>query len=180
MDIARRVFRCRRGTVAIESALIFPILVLFLLGMVEVSTYLEASRKAMAATQTVADLVAQETGQTTASLMTTRNAAKWVMEPFADDDRTLGLTIASVGFDNKGDDPRVLWKFDTGTGGPTINPATAKGLSDPLESVVVVRLQFTYHSPFNFLFSDIDLDEMAFARPRLDRRTTLNGKTEDP
>jgi len=169
--------QCRKGTVSVEAALVLPILISILLGMVEISNYIELSRKAMSAAQTVADLVAQEPSHTDATLAQIRDAAALILNPFPVDANSLSVTIASIGFDDSGDvDP--LWQ-DPYDGSIVGDPNDAVGLGDPTESVIMVTLSYVYDSPFNFLFTDKrTLNETAFARPRIARRTALNDKTD--
>lgn len=177
MGLIRCILRCRRGASTVEAALIIPVLVALLLGMVEITNYLEATRKATSAAQTVADLVAQEATHDDESILDIRAAATLIMQPLTAGNDSMTLAIASVGFD-PGENLRVLWQHNTGGMAPTIDPSIAEGLSDAHESVIVVILQFDYRSPFDFLFTSNLLNETAMARPRIARRIALNGSTD--
>jgi len=173
------LIRCRRGTAGVEAALLLPILISMLLGLVELSKYIEASRKAMSAAQTVADLVGQDASHTNATIAETRVAAALIMAPLTTTDGSFNMTIASVGFDANGD-PDLLWQ-DPYVGIATVDANRAAGLGDAGESVIMVTLSYTYTSPFDFLFDQRTLSEAAFARPRIARRVALNGLTDhDP
>jgi len=177
MGLIHRILRCRRGTAAIEAALVFPVLVILLLGMVELTEYVEGNRKVMSAAQTVADLVTQDASHDDASMLDIRTAATKIMDPLNTDANNLTLVIASIGFDDGGN-LRILWEYRSGSGSLTIDPAVADGLSDANESVIVVALRFAYDSPFDFLIGNRTLNEMAMARPRIARRIALNGSTD--
>lgn len=179
MGLIRALLGCRRGTAAVEAALLLPILVSTLLGMVEMTAYVEATRKAVSATQTVADLVAQDSSHTDATIQDIRNAATMVMYPLSAPTGLFDMTIASVGFDSSGD-PELLWADNPATT-PSVNVARAAGLGSANESVIMVTLTYTYDSLFGFLFESRTMREEAFARPRISRRIALNGLTEhDP
>ncbi|MBB4266361.1 TadE/TadG family type IV pilus assembly protein [Roseospira visakhapatnamensis] len=178
MGLIRRLLRCHRGTVAIESALIFPVLVTMLLGMVEITHYLEASRKATITAQTVADLVAQQAVHDDASIADIRTAAVLMMQPLATDPDKLTMAVASVGFD-AGKDLRILWQHNSGNGSVTIDPALADGLSDAGESVIIAVVQHDYESFLKYIIKEPRLlDQMSFARPRIARRIALNGSVD--
>ncbi|MBB4287081.1 TadE/TadG family type IV pilus assembly protein [Roseospira goensis] len=174
--VIRRLLRCRKGSVAIETAFVIPVLITMFLGMIELTMFIEATRKAVSATQTVADLVAQEATHDDESLADIRAAADIILNPLPTDSNTLQITIASVGFDQSGN-TRILWQ-DKSAGGAAINPAVGNGLGSPNESVVVVLMTYTYSSPFDFIFESKNLAEEAFARPRVARRIALNGSVE--
>lgn len=176
MGLIHALFRCRKGAAAIEAALLLPVLISMILGMVELTRYIEATRKAMSAAQTVADLVAQDSSHSDATLGEARTAASLVMDPLSTTADTFSMTIASIGFDANGAS-ELLWQ-DPYDGTNTVDPAVADGLGDPNESVIVVRLTYTYTSPFDFVIDQRTLSESAFARPRIARRIALNGQTD--
>ncbi|WP_176793668.1 TadE/TadG family type IV pilus assembly protein [Rhodospira trueperi] len=171
------MFRCKRGTAAIEAALILPILLTMMLGMVELTTYVEATRKAVSAAQTVADLVAQESATTDNDLDVIRLAAESILAPLDTKNGKLKIAIASIGFDDDDGSTFVLWD-DKDAGAPPVVPSDADGLGSPGESVVMVSMSFQYDSPFGFMLTSSTLEESAFSRPRITRRIALNGKTD--
>jgi len=177
MGLTHAFAQCRKGSVSVEAALVLPVLMGILIGMVEMSNYIEVTRKAMSAAQTVADLVAQDSSHTDATLAQTRAAAKLILNPFPVDATSLSVTIASIGFDDNGD-VEPLWQ-DPYEGSIVGDPNDAADLGDPTESVIMVTLTYTYDSPFGFLFTDNrTLNETAFARPRIARRIAFNDKTD--
>ena len=174
MDMIRKLLRCRRGVAAVEAALSIPILITMFVGMVELTAYIEAHRKALTAAQTVADLVAQESSISDATLADIRLAADAIMNPLATD--TVSVTIASVGFDEQGDSD-LLWE-DKEAGGSSVSITDADGLGSPNESVIVVKMSYEYNSPFGFMFESESFENDAFARPRITRRIALNGQVD--
>lgn len=176
MSALRQLFRCRRGVAAVEAALILPVLITMFLGMVELTAYIEATRKAMSATQTMADLVAQETALTTSDMADIRAAADLIMDPLTPTGDRGKIIIASIGFRESDDAPVVLWKVDGGAG-ETVDHTKAAGLGSTLDSVIMVRLEYSYQSPFGFFFNTRNMVEEAFARPRISRLIEYDGDT---
>lgn len=73
----------KRGVAAIEMAFVFPIMVTLLVGMVDLSNGMSASRKVTITANTVGDLVTQEAGATSkASLNGIFTASLETMQPF--------------------------------------------------------------------------------------------------
>jgi Flp pilus assembly pilin Flp len=176
MSAFRQFLQCRRGAAAVEATLILPVLISMFLGMVELTAYIEASRKAMSATQTMADLVAQETKLDTSDMADIRAAADVIMNPLSPTGTRGKIIIASIGFRESDDAPVMLWK-DDGSTGETLEYSKAAGLGSALDSVIMVRLEYSYGSPFGFLFTTRQMVEEAFARPRIARLIEYNGVT---
>jgi len=171
------LLRCKRGTAAMEAALILPILITMMLGMVELTTYVEATRKAVSAAQTVADLVAQESATTDSNLDVIRLAAHSILAPLDTEDGKLLISIASIGFDDDDGSTFVLWE-DQDPGATAILASDADELGSPGESVIAVTMTYEYESPFGFMLTTSTVEERSFARPRITRRIALNGKTD--
>lgn len=176
MTSLRKLIECRRGVAAVEAALILPVLITMFLGMVELSSYLEATRKAMSATQTMADLVSQETTLDTNDMADIRAAADLIMDPLTPTGAKGTIIITSIGFRESDDAPVVLWADDGGAG-ESVDHTKAAGLGSTLDSVIMVRLEYSYDSPFGFLFTTQNMVEEAFARPRISRLIEYNGVT---
>jgi len=176
MGLTRRLLRDRSGIMAVEFALLLPVLLSLFLGMIEMERLTTAARRAMSTAQTVADLVAQNATHTDASLAAIVDAGRLILAPLPAGDAVLGLTISSVGYDSQGT-PEVLWSYTAG-GGATGGLAEAAGLGQGRESVIMVALTYSYTSPFGYTFGTRTVEERAFARPRIATRIALNGRME--
>ena len=88
-----------RGSVAIESAIIFPVLVLIFLGMVEMSQAFTVKRRVQNVANSTADLVAQSQTVTTSDLNDIASIGAQLMLPFSSTGLT--LTITSVAEDTQ-------------------------------------------------------------------------------
>lgn len=165
IPLPRRLAANRAGVFAVEFALIAPIMIILLGGVMEVTNMLMAERRLVAATQTTADLITQETAVTSTDLSNIFRAARLVVEPFPDTNLTIG--VASVRFDDIDGSPSVDWSgsFNAGV---VVNPTIlANGLGLAGESVVIVNATYSYQPVLAFFLSGaVGLQEQAFSRPR--------------
>jgi len=154
-----------RGVVAIEFALMAPVLVIMLLGVTELNNYMMAARKVGQAAFTAADLISQETDISSSELSELFQASRLVMHPLDDTNLTLGA--ASVRYDDDTGDPTVDWT-DTYNGGSVSNPTTvATGMGSAGESVIIVTATYNYSPLFSLIMSGTySLSETSIARPR--------------
>ena len=100
----RRAGRWRadeRGSVAIESAIIFPVLVLIFLGMVEMSQAFTVKRRVQNVANSTADLVAQSQTVTTSDLNDIASIGAQLMLPFSSTGLTLTITSVAEDTQNK-------------------------------------------------------------------------------
>jgi Flp pilus assembly protein TadG len=168
----RRLIGDRRGTAAIEFALILPILISLFLGTFELTNVLLANSKLTSAAQTAADLVAQQTAVAKADITNYANAARQIMAPFPSG--ALGVAYASVTFDAAGT-PKLAW-HDEDNAPAVVNPTSlVTGLGAAGDSVIIVQARYAYTSPISFVLqSTYALSDTAFRRPRLVSAVTCN------
>ena len=163
--------RCTRGTAMTEFILIVPMMTLMLTGVMEVTGLLQLDRKLQNAAYATADLATQNPKLNNTRLADIFTAADLVVQPYVNSGLAVG--IASVVFDPDTGNPSVDWT-ESLRGGSVPEAATlAVGMGAPGESVVVVRANYTYTTLFgDFVFSGLDLEEVAFARPRRSLKVT--------
>jgi len=153
------------GVVATEFALILPVLLLILMGVIELTNALQAERKLLNATQTVADLIGQKTDLTTADLNDIYLAANLTLSPLS----TVGYTIgvASVRFDDLTGDPVVDWS-GTYNGGSVFEPLVkAVGRGEPGASIIMVTSTYIYQPLIKLIIPvNLTLSETSYVRPR--------------
>jgi len=157
--------RCNRGAAMTEFVLIVPMMALMLAGAVEVTGLLRLDRKLQNAAYATADLSTQRPNLSDTRLADIFAAADLVIQPYIDQDLSIG--ISSVVFDPDDGSASVDWSESLRGG--TVPDATEKavGMGPPGDSVVVVRASYTYKPVFGtFVFGEIALEEIAFARPR--------------
>ncbi|MFN3129782.1 TadE/TadG family type IV pilus assembly protein [Roseibium sp.] len=177
----KRFRRDQKGVAGIEFAMILPFLLVFLIGMVEVTDALNQDRKISRMANAVTDLVAQAQTVTRSELNTYLQLGETILKPYPSDDLT--FVIASVTFQANGA-PEVDWSYQrkAGVGGPATDwtdgqeppislPAT---LVSPNTSIVVGVATLGYTPPFAGIFTQyysrdsiITLSDTYYLRPRL-------------
>lgn len=181
----RRLAADRTGTAAVEFALLFPIMVTLFIGSYEVENVLLASLKLTAAAETAADLVAQTTiaggANGNGTLQTTdftnfTSATADVLTPLPTGTGNSLVKIAFASVTYSTGTPVIDWHVEK-NGATAIsltnipnNEALANlgnAASGSLDSVIVVRVQYTYTSPLSYILNaSYTLSESAFNRPR--------------
>ena len=120
---ASKLHRDERGIAAIEMAFIFPVMIVLLIGLVDVTDGMSASRKVTITANTLGDLISQEPGTTDqANLDGIFAGATQTMIPF--DGSSLGLEIFN--FRKIGNNaPKLNWQHRAGTNCGAIPAVTA-------------------------------------------------------
>ena len=175
----RRLLTDRRGIAATEFAMIAPALIFLVMGVLEMSFRFRANEEATRYVHQIADLVGREKEMTTVELGKLYGAAIYMMKPL-DNTENLDLDIASIGFEGTDSEPTYFWRRVAGT--PVeFNLADAEGMGLQNESVVRVGVRYTYESVLSNLFggSVMTIEREAFARPRIERVITMDGKIDD-
>lgn len=153
----------RRGVAASEFALILPVLVILLFGVVEIGNALLLDKKVTAAAQTAADLVAQQKVVTSADLDNIWLAIDNIIAPFDTADTTYRLI--SIVADEDGD-TSIDWQESRG-GSDFASYALPDGLVAANESVIVAEITYSYVPVFgDLIFSAFDITDVAYLRPR--------------
>ncbi len=174
-----RLFSDRRGVAAAEFALIAPALIFMIMGVFEMTFRFRASEEATRYAHEVADMVARETELTTEHLEELFKASVEMMKPLDTTD-DLDLDVTSIGLTGVNADPSVLWRRVAGTS-ITTNLQDAKGMGVDGESVIRVAVRYNYNSVLTELFggSFMAMEKIAYSRPRLDKKVSLDGAPTD-
>ncbi|MGI9351723.1 MAG: TadE/TadG family type IV pilus assembly protein [Rhizobiaceae bacterium] len=165
----------KKGIAAVEFALIVPILLLLFIGTLEISLAVAVDRKVSRISSAVADLVAQDSDYTAASMGQLTDIANRIMVPYDD---TVKISIVGVEIDENGV-AKVGWSFAR-NGGEKPAQGTIYPIPEPIrieETFLVSTKVTTDHSPaFSFLTFDgstlkfddaaIELSEQMYLRPR--------------
>jgi Flp pilus assembly protein TadG len=148
----RGLINGRDGAVAVEFALIFPVMLTLFLGSFELSNLYMANLKLTAATETVADLAAQTPNLAPADIDSFNIAAGWVMTPYPSSG--LKLAFAGISYDASSN-PQVAWhREENGAAAITtgsLDQALLKRLGSGGDSLVMVQSQYAYNSPISFV-----------------------------
>jgi len=161
-----RILRNRAGNVAVEFAILLPVMVTLFFGLFEGSQAIMAYMKLVDATQTVADLTTQQQSVASTDVDSFYLAGQLVMKPFAGG--SLGIAVTSVTFDISSGAASVAWQ-DTRNANPMSNATTlAAGFGGKGESVVIVQGTYSYTGLLHYVLpGSLTLTQVAFSRPRL-------------
>ncbi len=122
-------WRDRKGTGAIEFAIIAPLLIMAYIGCFEISVGFNVSRKVSRASSTVADVLTQMGSVDKASLEGMKAVTKSVMSPFELSDQ--GYTLKMTGIKMTGPGVGVVsWSYDQAGTAPYKAGSTVKMPSD--------------------------------------------------
>ncbi len=170
---ARRRLGRRDGSVAIEAAIIIPVLFTMFFGMVEMSQAFTAKRRVQGVATTTADLVAQSSSVSTADLVDIASIASQLMLPFSS--TGLALKITSVAEDASSNITArwsCAWVSLASAPTCTTTVATYTGLPSGLlsagQSVIVGQATYAFTpTVVDFLASGVTFSSAAYFRPRL-------------
>jgi hypothetical protein len=174
-----RLFKDRRGVAAAEFALIAPALIFLIMGVLEMSFRFRASEEATRYVHQVADIVSRETELTEDDLQELFDASIFMMKPLDTTD-DLDLDISSVGFEGTDAEPAILWRRVAGTEVSFDLPET-QGMGIEDESIIRIGVRYSYQSVLTELFGGgaMAIEKSAYARPRVERKVSLDGQTDD-
>ena len=173
--LARRFRAARRATIPIEMALVGPVLITMLLGVLDLGWYMVMQHKISRVAATVADLTSRGETINEAQLADIFAAASAVADPFDFD--LEGRAIVSSLTNPDGDGAVIAWQRRSpsgidveshlGTAGST--PALDAGFAVAAdENIVVAESFFTFEPLVGFILRDEQsVYVQAIQRPRL-------------
>jgi Flp pilus assembly protein TadG len=164
MSRMRRFLKSRRGSILIEAAIAFPVLIAILSGMVEFGQALTVKRRNAQVASTAADLVAQVSCVTAGDLQDTAKIAATILAPSTYSAAIAGLRITSVM--QNANNATVDWSYAIGTlgagaqGGTYALPA---GLASQGQAVIVAEASYSFTPALGkFLTSPIAFQAKAY------------------
>lgn len=172
--LIRRFLNDHRGVVAVELAMVAPILAMLTLSGVEISRYILLNQKVERVSVTLADLTSQAAILTEADLNDLFQVTNQVMSPF-DLTGDGQVIVSSIGAKN-GNSPRINWQRSFGalTNGSALGvegaiPTLPQGfVVRDNENVIVAEVYYLY-APFIVpdVIDPVTLYNDAYFRPRL-------------
>jgi len=167
--LAKKLQQDNSGIAAIEMALIFPMMIVLLIGLVDVTDGLSANRKVTITTNTLGDLISQEPGITTkANIDGIFVGATQTMVPY--DGANLGLEIFN--YRKIGNNaPTLNWEHRSGTncGAAPAVTADMEALMTQGNDLIISRTCYNFSYILGNLFSgstSFPMKEEMTLRPR--------------
>lgn len=162
--------QCRSGLAAVEFAFIAPIMILLFFGVIEGSAAYSTNRKVLLASNTLADLISQETSITKSSLDDLFVGMEDVI-----DARDIDVTfrVISVALDPSTNEVKVRWSLDSDGGAPYPAGSVYAGDIDAAQlndaaSLIVAETSYDYASPISQkVIGAIAMNSTATRWPRL-------------
>ncbi len=152
------------GLAAIEASMIFPVMLLMLLGVFDFGNAILANQKTIRASQVVADLIARNNIVTDADIAEAIEAGRLAFEPL--DSSAFGIDIVSFRFDEDAD-TEIVWRETENMLALPDAFARVDDLRDADEGVVMVAVQYQYDPLFTgFVAQTMEMQEIAFSRGR--------------
>ena len=164
------------GMVAVEFALLIPVMLTMYFGTLETTNAMTAARRVTNVAQTAGDLTAQVTNVTTSDMNDIFAASTAILTPFPTD--VLKITISSiVANPSNASNTKVAWS--EAYGGATARSISSSvtlptGLTTPGSSVIMVEVTYDYTSPIaSFITGPIAMHEVAYLKPRRSTEVTF-------
>jgi Flp pilus assembly protein TadG len=170
----------RSGLAAVEFAMIFPIMVVMVFGVIELSAAISANRKAILVARTLSDLTSQMTSVADADLTNLGQAAKAIMTPYPPS--PLVSSITEVYVDSVSGVARVQWSKGLtidATGNVAIAPTAPHNPGDVVvlppdivkakgTYVIWSKVSYKYTPAVGYMLAKTGLtfNDAAFTRPR--------------
>ena len=164
--ITRAFRRDDGGAIAVEFALILPVMVMLLLGATSATDLARASIKSWNAAQSIADMVSQQASLSTAEMTDFCTGGRLALAPLSG---TATFTAASVTTSASGT-TAVDWQDTASCGGQTM--ADALSVAKPYvpnakDSVIVVRITYVHTFPPSYVLPrTLTLTRTGVSRPR--------------
>jgi Flp pilus assembly protein TadG len=159
------LWRDRRGMMAVEFAIVTPVLLIMLIGCFEITYALLAEARLRAMAHGVATLVAKQSSLNATAMADICVGGQIMMLPLPATEMSIAVTSVS----RVAGAAVVDWQDNTcGTSSPISGPVAAASelLSQDGDSAILVRASYAFHSPTQmFLPSVLALTHQTYARP---------------
>lgn len=167
MQHFRRFARAKKGSAALEFAIIAPMMIFLLFGSVDLLDVLSANKRVQNAASSIADVTARDTSVTLDEINGLWAALDVLM--FPDEGTNVNMRVSSVSITNA-TTARVVWSRGHGMTARTNNSSITlpSAMMTPGTSVIVTEATYSYSSPLGFLLQGpVTLSHDAYRRSRL-------------
>lgn len=169
----KRFRKGREGAAGIEFALLLPLMLLLLAGLVDLGQGLTVRRKVAQVSTTTSEIIAMQSTWTKASVSTILSGVSSILQPYEVDDLTILLCVVDIANNGKA---TVNWSAAYGTeplsAGEKSPVEVPKKLKEKGVQMVVARVQYKLDTIFSGLFESFTgggaytYDQHFFIRPR--------------
>ncbi len=176
---ASRLLAAERGAIAVEAAIVFPVLLTMFLGMVEFGQAFTVKRRVHIVASATADLVAQSQTVAIADLNNIASIGTQLMLPYSSTGLTLVITsVAEDASNNITVQWSCSWSSLSSSANCTTSGALYAGLPAGLlsagQSVIIAQTQYPYAPAVGkFLTGGRTFSSSTYFRPRLTAAVTL-------
>jgi Flp pilus assembly protein TadG len=167
MQRLRRFVTAKKGSAALEFAIIAPMMIFLLFGSVDLLDMLSANKRVQNAAASVADVVARDTAVSNNEVAGLWAALDVLM--FPQDGSTVNLRITSVTIQNA-TTARVVWSEAQGMNPLVANSSVSlpSAMMTPGTSIIMSEATYSYEAPLGFLLpAPVTLRHNAYRRSRL-------------
>lgn len=162
--LLKKWLSCDDGMAAMEASMIFPIMLVLLLGTYDLGFGILANQKTIRASQVTSDLVTRTRTLSVAELDEAITAGQLALQPF--NTAEYGVDVVSVSFDENSVPTIVDRETRNMTPVSTVLTDVA-AIAEPNGGVVMVTVRYLFEPAFaGFVIDDIQMQEVAFARGR--------------
>lgn len=175
-SLLRRFGSDARAVSAVEFAVLFPVMLVILLGSFDIARAVSAKNKASLLSRTISDFVSQSTTISEDELDNIVLAARAVMHPYASDDSVLSITVESIREKPTAPadaDPKqyiIDWSYKKEDGVKSVSNSDKDIPAEenpPDTSVIRTTIDYTFRLEYaSFLVESIDMDSSTFMSPR--------------
>ena len=163
---SRRFIADRRGTSAIEFAVLLPLMLIMYFGSIQITDAISADRQVTLVASTVAEIASQYSQVSSTDVSNILSAASAVLSPFPVANAT--VTLSSVTIDNSGN-ATVAWSSSlNGTQrSGTVTNLIPQGLLVPNTSVIWGEATYNYKPVIGWVITGtLQMYDQIFLRPR--------------
>lgn len=168
-------FQGRRGSILIEAAIAFPLLILILMSMAEFGEAFTVKRRNAQVASTAADLVAQVSCVTTSSLQDISTIAAMIVAPYSYSASIAGLRITSVL--QNANNATVQWSYGAGDLAALSNGATYSlpvNLASQNQGVIIAETSYNFTPAVgSFMTGGVTFSAKAYNKPRVSASVAL-------
>ncbi len=172
-SLIKRKLAREDGTAAIEAGMLFPLLILLMLGMLDVGYAVLAGQKTIRASQITADLISRKPSVSLNDIDEAISAAKYALQPF--ETTSFGVDIVSIEYDDD-DEPQICWRETRDTEQNLAVMESVAGLGVQGDGIMAVTVSFSYEPLFSYAITGpIQMQEVAYVRGRKSPVVEKNG-----